>query len=205
MIAPVILDKEPDVFQAGDSLYFHRWIPEFPSNAGWTLQYELLTVDGAVKIPLGAGGLSATALNGGFLIQIDNFGAALEPGEYILAGYIFSPAGADPLGGTSRQAIYREPLLLTPNMGADVAAPTQKTYAQQQVESLQTVALALNQSYLLETDLNRVRILREKRDDVRAQLNYWEERRANELNIENIRNGGPDRTNIRPFFRVFGW
>jgi hypothetical protein len=200
-VCPVVLDHEPQQFAAGDSLYFRRFIPEFPPGQGYFLSYELLTEAGQPAF----GPFLSVDNNGAHLIEIDGFAANQPPGNYILAGYAFSPPGADALGGQSRQQVYKGNLLLTPNLANQQAVPCQKSFNQKMVEQWEETYAALSQAWLVETDINRVRILRMKHAEAWTELAKWREIYANELNRKGIRNGLPDQSRIRPNFHVFGY
>jgi hypothetical protein len=191
------------VFAAGDSLYFQRFIPEFPAEQGYYLQYGLLKVTGEVVIAIGPT-IQSTSIGNVFVIRVDGFAAALPPGQYVLAGYCFSPPNDDVLGGQSREQIYRDNLTLTANLASAQPQNNLQSYNAKMVCQLRETMAVLNQSYVNETDINRVRVLREKRREIFDQLAIFEERLANEMNLDGIKNGQADRSVVRPVFAVFG-
>jgi hypothetical protein len=193
---PDIQPREPIVFAIGDSLYFSRWLPEFLPANGYYLHYELLSATGQVQV-----GFNSTPQGNLHLIQIDNFANGLDPEQYyILAGYAINPNGQG--GGQERHQIYRGGLQLTPNLADGVGVDDQTPYEEQQVKKLRCIVDKLNNSYLKETDIARVRIIREEREKMRTELCFWEERLQFRKNQEIARNGGPSQSIVRPVFQI---
>lgn len=188
--------REPIIFAAGDSLYFRRWIPEYPASEGWSLSYELFTETGGV-----VASFNSTAQGDAHLIEIDNFAAQLDPKqEYLLAGYAVNPAGAG--GGAERHQIYRGGFILTPNFGSGANVPDQTCEEEKFVRQLREGLHRLYSNELVETDVNRVRMLRVQRKELRLELNFWEERLAYRRKQEAVRNGRPNPNIVAPFFNI---
>lgn len=189
---------EPLEFAAGDTLWFYRWFPEFQSAAGWSLSYNLFGCNGQYKTTF-----AASPVNDGFEVSVPSFGATLDPSiGYELAGYMSNTTLAP---GTAlkplRHQVYSGKLKITPNLLTQNPQSSFQSYAYQQVTSLRATLLALNQSYLTETDVQRVKMVREKREAMRTELAFWEEKLHHEANQAAIRNGQNDPTLISPVFK----
>lgn len=191
--------SEPVEFAAGDTLWFYRFLPEFQNSAGWSLAYEVYTTAGAYVT-----NFSASPWNEGFEVSAPGFMADADPTvAYRLAGYVSNSTQSPGTTQTPlRHQVYSGNLRLTPNLVLQqtVDKCDFEPYERQQVKRLRATLLLLNQSYLEETDIQRVRVLREKREAMRTELCFWEERLHHWHNNQKVRNGLPDPTLIRPAF-----
>ncbi len=209
-------NREPIEFQIGDSLYFTRNIPEFPpvdSSTGqpnYVLKYALYTDAGAfclsfVSVP-GPGQYEQ-------MILIDNFGIApnamtpgivetLDVGLYVLIGTAVGPANGGAGGGTETHEIYRGKIKLTPNFLAQNAVDSQEWEEQKMVRMYRGLLCALAKTYVNESDIQKVKLVREKQKDIRTELNFWEERLRWRQMAEDAQNGRPNPANIRSVFSI---
>lgn len=189
-MAQVFESREPVAFAAGDTLAFQRYLRDFLPGDGWSLHYEVRGEDGEAELQF-----DSEAAGSLHQVAVDDFAADLEPDSYVLVGFA--------VNGEERHRIYYGELQIGANLGtgASVAAP-QKTFAQQMVEKLQTGLSRLYDSELQETDVQRTRIIRVKREELRKELNFWEERVNYERKQQMIANGQGNPNAIAPRFNV---
>lgn len=181
---------------AGDSLYFRKCFPEYPAGQGYSLLYELVTAAGAPALSF-----TSTASGNDHLVEIDNFAATLDTSaDYLLVGYVVNPAGVG--GGTERHEIYRGFLLLTPNLASGVPVPNQEPIEKRYVKLLREGLERLYTNELQETDIERTKVIRVKRAELRMELNFWEERLAWKLNEIAVRNGRPNGNEVRNVYQI---
>ena len=119
-----------------------------------------------------------------------------QPGEYILAGY------AKNANTGERHQIYRGELIVTENLDLGVAVDDQTSFEEQMVVLLRAKCLRLAQNELIETDVNRVKIVREERTKARTELNFWEERWNWYRKQQAVANGRPNPNMIMPAFNI---
>lgn len=213
-----VQNREPEEFQIGDSLYFVRYLPEFPPVVGsqnqqaYTLNYSLYTDAGAfclsfVSTP-GPGEYTQQVL-------IDQFGiapnqathgivATLDVGLYVLVGTAVGPANGGAGGGTETHEIYRGKMRLTPNFAANQPVDSQEWYEQKMVKQYQCLLQQLAVTYVNESDIQKVKLVREKQVAIRTELNFWEERLRWRKMAEDARNGRPNPALIRAGFSICG-
>lgn len=213
-----IENREPEEFQIGDSLYFVRYLPEFPptvngqNQQAYVLKYSLYTDAGAFCLAFtsqpGPGEYTQQVL-------IDNFGVApnaltpgivetLDVGLYVLVGTAIGPANGGAGGGTETHEIYRGKLKLTPNFAANQPVDNQEWEEQKMVKMYQCLLTALAKTYVNESDIQKVKLVREKQVAIRTELNFWEERLRWRKMAEDARNGRPNPALIRAGFSICG-
>lgn len=213
-----IQPREPEQFAIGDSLYFVRNLAEFPPVVGsqnqqaFTLKYSLYTDAGAFCLSFvsqpGPGEYTQQVL-------IDNFGVApnantpgivdtLDVGLYVLVGTAVGPANGGAGGGTETHEIYRGKLKLTPNFAANQPVDSQQWREQKFVDLYDCLLTKLAATYVNESDIQKVKLVREKQDAIRFQLNFWEERLSARKKREDARNGRPNPDLIRAVFSICG-
>jgi hypothetical protein len=189
--------REPIVFAAGDSLIFRRHLPEFPSAAGWSLIYYLFARNGQ---PTGIT-FTSTPVTGtvsDYLMDVDDFAATKPAGDYVLAGYALNATTSE------QHQIYRASLILTENLSLGKPVKDQVSFEQEMVTELQDGLRRLYKNELQETDVQRVRLIKVRRIELRTELNFWEERLAHRKKLEQIRNTGRNPNSIGPAF-LGGW
>jgi hypothetical protein len=210
--------REPIEFEIGDSLYFTRCLPEFPPVQGsqntqsYYIKYSLFSDGGApmlsfVSVP-GPGQNEQ-------MVLIDNFGQlpnALTPGLqqpltaglYVLVGAAIGQAGMGAGGGTETHEIYRGKLKMLPNFNAGLPVPDMEWEEQKMVKLYRKLICQLAQTYVNESDIQRVKLVREKQKEIRTELNFWEDRLRWRQMAEDARNGRPDPSSIRAVFSICG-
>jgi hypothetical protein len=186
--------REPINFAAGDTLLFQRHLVEFYARDGWSLTYEIFESAGQPVTTFA----STTATDGSsdHYVNIPNFLQYNQPGEYILAGY------AKNANTGERHQIYRGELIVTENLDLGVAVDDQTSFEEQMVVLLRAKCLRLAQNELIETDVNRVKIVREERTKARTELNFWEERWNWYRKQQAVANGRPNPNMIMPAFNI---
>jgi len=186
--------REPINFAAGDTLLFQRHLVEFYARDGWSLTYEVFEASGQPVTSF----VSTTATDGSsdHYVNVPNFLQYNQPGEYILAGY------AKNSNTDERHQIYRSELILSENLVLGVAVDDQTSFEEQMVVLLRAKCLRLAQNELTETDVNRVKIVREERTKARTELNFWEERWNWYRKQQAVANGRPNPNMIMPAFNI---
>jgi hypothetical protein len=175
----------PARFAAGDTLWFVQYFPDYLPANGWSLKYVLTNLAGIEQVNVVS---VPTETGDGHLIQQAAFAEALDVGDYILAGYAINAAN------NYRHQIYYAPLKLTPDLADGLASKPIATYAQRMIAMLEEKLLEMESQSLQETDLQRSRILQENRDKALNRLQYWYEKRFNEIQHDLVRNGQPSGT-----------
>lgn len=187
-MAAEIASREPEVFAAGDSLIFQRYLPDYLPSEGWELEYTLTDGAGVVRAEV-----TSTDSNDYHLVDQDGFAAGLAAARYVLAGFATKDA--------ERHQIYYGEFTLTADLTANAAADI-TTHAQRMVGLLEASLERLAAHELSETDVERSKIVRAKRQEILDQLKYYRELRAWEIKQENIRNGRPSGALIAPLLRI---
>ena len=122
------------------------------------------------------------------------------PGDYVLAGEVINAAGNVGLNipaGERHQFYYGE-FLVTPNLQTGANDANVKTFHEQMIELIECQLLQLAKNPIQNSDIQGVRIQREKRMDLERQLGYHKEMRNSEQAIQNVNNGKPSGNKIRP-------
>ena len=190
-------EREPILIAAGDTVCWSRYLENWLPSAGWYILGEVRGIDQATA-PAIEFRSTPDSTNTVHQIQLAAATTALwGPGESILVEYVVND------GLAVRHLLYQNNLRIEPNLGTAANSVDVRTEAQKMVADLYATLHALNKHALLETDIQKVRMLREKREAIRTELNYWETRRANELAVENAIAGRPSGTRIRPVFNFF--
>lgn len=189
---------EPLILAAGDTIAFERNLPEFLPSAGWQLQYQ---VRGGAGQQIGQAPVefysTPDATNTLHQITVaDNVTALWAPGEYILSGYAVNA------GTNERKEIYNNALIISPNLNSPADNVNVKTYAQEMIELYECTYKQLSKSFLLETNIQQTQVIRQKRAEIRQELLFWYEKRANEVAVQNVKNGRPSGNKIKPVFNV---
>jgi hypothetical protein len=191
-----IQSSEPQRFSAGDSLYFIRDLPQYPAESGWYLQYELLTLTGAPVVEF-----RSVPQNDLHLVEIDNFAETFDTTvPYILAGYAVNPAGAG--GGAERHQIYSGRLVLTPDLASGATAPDETPFELKMVRTWECTVQKLAATYVNESDIAGVRLMRIKQKEASDQLFTWQEKYNHLKKVQDARNGRPDPSLVRPVFAI---
>lgn len=190
------LNRPPRLFCAGDALYYVMCIPEMAPENGWFLESVLYAENGNIAVPLFR---SVENLNNpnnaSHEFQVNPFAETLEPGNYTLVNWATN--------GTYRHEVYRGLMVLTPDFANGEAMGDQTPYELKMVRTLRSTYQALCQNPISTSDVQRMRFEREKREAIRTELCFWEERYANYLRVQQMRNGGPDTTQVRVAFGFF--
>lgn len=186
-------DHEPVVFTSGDSLWFHRHLPEMPAEQGWFLEYTLIQENGNVAVPVFRSVLNANNPNqASHEMQVTIFGEALSPGPYVFIGFATN--------GTYRHQIYRGEMAIIPDPTSGDALGDQRPYWYIVLQTLQATYLRMCSHAIVTSDVQRMRFEREKRADLEMRIRFAEEKCADWLAKQKIRNGMPDPSLIRASF-----
>jgi len=196
-----ILKREPEVFAAGDTLEFQRYLPAFLPSQGWSLHY---TLTATTQNPQKVADIYSTASPDGstHCISVVGFGQALPMGDYVLAGSLVKAATANCVA--QREQFYLGSLTLLPDLADGAAGGTVQTQAQRMVILLSKKLEELETQSLQETDVQRSRFLIEKRNEVQSRLFTWQEKRNYEVKQEKRKNTGMDPNRIAPCY-LGGW
>ena len=193
--------QEPIAIAAGDSLIFQRNLPNYLPSKGWSIQ-------GTLTLPMPNGGGRVVAqfvsvpdsTNQYHLVNVPNFAAAIDAGNYIFSEEIVCAAGGES-PGEKHQIYFNDNFNLGDNLAGGVgAAPL--TEAQQMLAILYTSLKQLYVKQFSETDVQRNRFVIQKQAEVRKELQYWLAVRQNEVQIENVRNGRPSGAVSVPVFNI---
>jgi hypothetical protein len=189
---------EPLTFSIGDTLRFDRYFPQYLPSAGWQLQYQIRgqagKQAGLQKVEFDS---AADATNKVHQITVAAaVTATWAAGEYLLAGYAVNA------GLATRNEIYENTLILTPNFDSPQDNVDVRTHAQKMICAIEEGLLNLATSTLQATTVQQTEIIRVKRGELDKQLAFYREKRANEVALENVRNGRPSGNNIVPQMNV---
>lgn len=182
--------REPLRFAAGDTLAFIRSLPHFPATDGWSIKYE---IRGGVQ-PIE---FTSVADGSDHAVTVEeDVTAEWLPGAYVLAGYVIQASTND------RHQIYYGSLEILKDMVSAPGDTPVQTHAQVMIPLIeaQLARMAshdLNDSKVETSEFNRVR-----RTELMEELNYYKSVRANEIAVENAKNGRPTGNKITPIFRV---
>jgi len=190
-----ILWQEPIEFAAGDTLLFERHLVEFPASQGWSLHYILY---GSPNLPAGVQ-FDSTADGDDHLINVATFGAGIDTGEYILAGYARNATSA-PGGGPEQHQIFRGEFNLLSNLPSGAAVADVRTFAEKMLCALEAKLLRLEAFDISESDVQRTRFMVEERTKAMERWKYWREFRNYERKVEMERNTGMSQTAIKPAY-----
>ena len=135
-------------------------------------------------------------------VSVVGFAAGLDGGEYYLSGAAVNAAGntAKNIAAGERHTFYEGELTLGDDLTDGTSVNTQLTYTEQVLAKLQAQMLALTDDLIQESDVQRTRFVKQKMRDVSDLIDQYTERRNNEVNQENIRNGRGNANDLRPLF-----
>ena len=186
--------REPEIFAAGDTLVFQRYLPDYLPDDGWSLHYVLTDPVGGVQLLTFD---SATSADDETVhaVNVANFAATIPQGDYILTGQVVNATTGE------KHQIYYAELSLQPDLAAGTAGGPILTTAQKMIQSLESILADLYKQKFQETDVQRSRFVAKKTSEVLKDLQYWYEKRANEVNLEAIRGGGGNMNDFTPIFR----
>lgn len=188
-----IQNFEPVEFAAGDTLLFQRFYEKYQPGAGWALNYVLTNTKGIQVAQIAAQAATAQFPNG-FLVDVDDFAAALPAGFYILEGHVSN--------GAERHRVYLGGFQLKADLADGTAKGPLLTEAQQMMETLTCTLKTLYARLQTETQVERTRFVLQDIKKTREELAYWTERRVQEVERERARNGRPPGNVIRAFFGI---
>lgn len=187
-----IQKREPEIFAAGDTLLFQRYLPKFLPGDGWSIHYSLTDLNSNQVKQFNS---AVSTLDGSMhLVDIDDFASDLDAGEYVLTGQV--------VNGAEKHQIYYGTLTLQPDLADDAGSQSIKTEAQEMIELLRNSLKELYKKLFQETDVQRSRFVMQKQKEVREELAYWKEVRLNEIQMERVRNGRPAGNVTDPIFNV---
>lgn len=183
--------REPEIFAAGDNLWFVRFLPfYFPAN-GWQLTYVLTDLNGNEISTV-----NSVANGDAHEIKQAAFASGIEAGQYVFAGYAVNA------GEGFRHQIYYDQFILTPNLAAGTADKPISTHAQRMIEKLECQLEYMTTHVLTMTEQNRTRFEMVTRPQLMQQLREYKEIRHNEIQNERARNGRLPQNVIQPFFMI---
>ncbi len=185
--------REPEIFAAGDSLAFQRYLPAYLPAAGWSLHYALTDPITGILLTSFDSTTSTTDATC-HAVSINNFAAAIDQGDYILTGQAVNVSG-------EKNQIYYAELTIQPNLAGGTAAAPILTTAQKMITILEKSLADLYVQKFQETDVQRNRFVMQKQTEVLQNLQYWYEKRMNELAMERMRNGRSNPNDLVPVFR----
>jgi hypothetical protein len=187
-----IQTREPEIFAAGDTLLFQRYLPKFLPGDGWSIRYVLTDLK---AIPVKEFDSVVSPLEGSMhLVDIDDFASDLEAGEYVLTGQA--------VNGAEKHQIYYGTLTLQPDLADGAGDQPVQTEAQEMIVLLRNSLKELYKKLFQETDVQRSRFVMQKQKEVREELAYWKEVRQNEIQQERARNGRPIGNVSVPVFNI---
>jgi len=189
-----IIWREPESFTIGDTLLFQRYLPSWLPSDGWSIQY-VVSSETAGKPPALNFVTTPDSTNKIHTVAINNFAFGVEPGVYILSGFL--------VNGAERHQIYYSELSLRPNLPSTSTIPL-KSFEQEMVELMRNKVRELESQILQETDVQRTRFVVEERDKALKRLNFWEERMAHVVKSRIAKNTGFSQNLIQPLY-AGGW
>jgi hypothetical protein len=199
--------REPEIFSAGDTLKFNKFLPNYLPADGWALTYSVTDelpdsgnlVDSIFSTP------SATDPSV-HSVNVPNFGAGLEAGDYILTGVVVNAAGnpSKNIAAGERHTFYIGELTFDPDLMDGLSSAPVTTFVQRMIPILEAKIARLEAYDLTETDVQRTRFVIE--DKTKTYERYWRllEFRNYEKKQERASNTGQDQNYVRPVY-AGGW
>jgi len=188
-----IQTREPEIFAAGDSLIFQRYLPAFLPGDGWSLRYVLTDSQGNKRSEVFSE-ISPTNARA-HLIYEDGYAADLPDGDYVLTGQAFKVE--------EKHQVYYGSLVLQPNLANGNAGPVKvQTEAQEMIALLKDTLRQLYKLKFAETEDLRSRFKLQDQTRVLQDLKYWKEVRLSEIHAERVRNGREPGNCTVPVFRI---
>lgn len=185
-----VATSEPALVSAGDTLQWERYLSQYYPSNGWSINYVItggILGDAVVSFTTTAANDNS---NSHLAYVSPSSTSGWIPGYYVLTGYVQN--------GTDRFEVYRGVIQATANATTAAPGAPVTTHTQRMIVLLENTLETLAANAILESDVEKARFLREKRLDVERQLAINKELRANEVAIENARNGKPTGANITP-------
>lgn len=186
--------REPEDFAAGDSLVFQRYLPKFLPADGWSLHYSLTDPNTGNQVAAFVSAQSTTDPTV-HAVNVANFAAGVEQGDYLLSGEVINA------GTGEKHQIYYAELTVQPDLADGTATAPIQTTAQKMIAALESTYADLVKQKFQETDVQRNRFVLQRQSDVLKDLQYWYEKRAAEVNVMRVMNGGRSVNDIFPVFR----
>ena len=193
MASPDIATREPEIFAAGDSLIFQRYLPAYRPADGWSLHYVLTDLQGNEKAACDSAPNPANAQ--AHLVDVDGFAATLDDGDYILTGQAVNVSG-------EKHQIYYAALTLQPDLSDGAGAGPVQTEAQEMIALLRDTLKSLYKLKFAETEDLRSKFRIQDQTKVLGDLKYWKEVRASEIQQERVRNGRSPGNFTVPVFHI---
>lgn len=195
-------NREPITFAQGDTLAFEKSLPDYLPSNGWSLLYEIRSGQQPTAPAIQ---FTSTPDATNSLHEITVLPAVTAnwlPDDAVLVGYAVNVSG-------ERHQVYYGQLTITPNLGTADNQVDVTTHAQRMIPLLEAQLEKLALHVMSETNIQQVQILREKRMELEKQLAWNKQLRANEVAIENAKNGRANGNNIKPNFLIInpgcGW
>jgi hypothetical protein len=176
--------REPELFAAGDTLLFQRYLPDYLPANGWFIKYTLTNPNtglAAATFNTVVNPVDATA----HLANVAAFARALAPGDYLLVGRVQNTSNAI----TEQHQVYYGALTLQPDLADGGATAPVLTEAQEMITLLRDTLKQLYALQFAETEVQRNRFKLQDQQKVLEDLKYWKEVRFNEIAQERVRNG----------------
>jgi len=196
--------REPERFAIGDTLKFQRNFPNYQPINGWSMEYTLTPPVTVAAEPADKQALNFASqpdsTNTYHTFDVLNFGAGLTEGLYILEGVLIcSPTGESP---NERHQVYYGNLQLVADLTDGLATQPLTTHAQRMIVILEAQIETLAAQLVTATDVQRTRIEFVDIPKIRMELKEYQEKRMNEIKIENVRNGRNAHDQLAPMFRI---
>lgn len=189
-------NREPILFTQGDTLCFDKYLPHYLPSDGWQLLYEIRSANQPTNPAIEFQSTPDPTNTFHEINVAEGVTATWLAGDAIMVGFAVNA------GKNERHQIYYNALSITPNLGTGVNNVDVSTHAQRMIPLLEKALEELAQHTMNETDIEKVRIMREKRMDFEKQLAWNKQLRANEIAIENVAAGRPSGNKIVPVFNI---
>ena len=189
--------REPEVFAAGDTLLFQRYLTDYLPANGWFIKYTLTDPNSGLAVASFntiVNPVDATA----HLANVAAFARAVAAGSYLLVGRVQNTNGAN----TEQHQVYYGELTLQPDLADGGATAVVLTEAQEMIALLRDTLKQLYALQFAETEVQRNRFKLQDQQKVLEDLKYWKEVRFNEIAQERVRNGQPSGMISVPVFAV---
>lgn len=188
--------REPEIFAAGDTLWFEKYLPELDPANGWALTYTVTNEAGNMVVQV-----QSVPVGNRHKIYANAFLAAQQAGNYVLSGEAIMAPNANAPQGYEHQ-IYYGPLKVSPDLEAGAANQDMRTRAQKKLAQAEKAYDAAQQDYFQLTEVQRNRFEKQKLEDLLNQIKYWQEVRFNEIQMERARSGRPTGLQAAPLFSI---
>lgn len=191
-----ILWVEPERFTSGDTLIYNRCLRNYLPSNGWKIK---LTV--SAQRPNAAEDIfqvdsTPDQTNAYHQFNVPNFLGDFDEGTYIFSEEVVN------VNGEKHQIFLNSEFIVGPQLNQGTATGPNLTVAQRMIAIVSSTLEELYAQKFNSTDVQNNSFVLQKTTEAETSLNYWIERRNQEIQQENIRNGRPSGATSMPVFWI---